>query len=83
MRCRPALAVLDILRGEGVDRVFGNPGTTELPFLAALPVADVPEYVLSVHEAAVVAVLGDGSGWTRYGRTVPTSCANWSRGPGS
>ncbi|WP_406162315.1 hypothetical protein OG806_41550 [Streptomyces sp. NBC_00882] len=28
---RPALAVLDILRDEGVDRVFGNPGTTELP----------------------------------------------------
>lgn len=26
---RPALAVLDTLRGEGVDRVFGNPGTTE------------------------------------------------------
>ncbi|MFG2791672.1 hypothetical protein [Streptomyces sp. NPDC048419] len=33
---RPALAVLDILRGEGVNRVFGNPGTAELPFLAAL-----------------------------------------------
>jgi benzoylformate decarboxylase len=31
MGYRPALAVLDILRGEGVDRVFGNPGTTELP----------------------------------------------------
>ncbi|MFI1443760.1 thiamine pyrophosphate-binding protein [Streptomyces fructofermentans] len=60
MGCRPAPALLDILRGEGVDRVFGNPGTTELPFLAAL-VADerAPEYVLGVHEGAVVS-MADG-----------------------
>lgn len=51
MGSRPALALLDILRGEGVVRVFGNPGTTELPFLAALSEAeDAPEYVLGVHE---------------------------------
>ncbi|MCT9082654.1 thiamine pyrophosphate-binding protein [Streptomyces fulvoviolaceus] len=57
---RPALAVLDILRGEGVDRIFGNPGTTELPFLAALQDADdAPEYVLGVHEGAVVS-MADG-----------------------
>ena len=60
MAARPALAFLDILRGEGVDRVFGNPGTTELPFLAALSEAeDAPEYVLGVHEGAVVA-MADG-----------------------
>ncbi|MFC7266556.1 thiamine pyrophosphate-binding protein [Streptomyces lutosisoli] len=57
---RPALALLDILRGEGVDRVFGNPGTTELPFLAALVDAeDAPEYVLGIHEGAVVS-MADG-----------------------
>ncbi|MFD4555110.1 thiamine pyrophosphate-binding protein [Streptomyces sp. NPDC058469] len=57
---RPALALLDILRGEGVDRVFGNPGTTELPFLAALSeTEDAPEYVLGVHEGAVVS-MADG-----------------------
>ncbi|MFF0014027.1 thiamine pyrophosphate-binding protein [Streptomyces sp. NPDC005374] len=57
---RPALAVLDILRDEGVDRVFGNPGTTELPFLAALSeTTDAPEYVLGVHEGSVVA-MADG-----------------------
>lgn len=57
---RPALAVLDILRDEGVDRVFGNPGTTELPFLAALAqTQDAPEYVLGVHEGSVVA-MADG-----------------------
>ncbi|GHG85396.1 thiamine pyrophosphate-binding protein [Streptomyces lanatus] len=60
MGTRPALALLDILRGEGVDRVFGNPGTTELPFLAALSEADdAPEYVLGVHEGSVVA-MADG-----------------------
>ncbi|MFD5839904.1 thiamine pyrophosphate-binding protein [Streptomyces chartreusis] len=60
MGSRPALALLDILRGEGVDRVFGNPGTTELPFLAALSeTADAPEYVLGVHEGAVVS-MADG-----------------------
>ncbi|MFG2549726.1 thiamine pyrophosphate-binding protein [Streptomyces sp. NPDC048581] len=60
MGSRPALAMLDILRGEGVDRVFGNPGTTELPFLAALSEADdAPEYVLGVHEGAVVS-MADG-----------------------
>ncbi|WP_320776420.1 thiamine pyrophosphate-binding protein [Streptomyces sp. CRN 30] len=62
-RLRPggsAAALLDILRDEGVDRVFGNPGTTELPFLAALSeAADAPEYVLGVHEGAVVA-MADG-----------------------
>ncbi|GAA3537749.1 thiamine pyrophosphate-binding protein [Streptomyces osmaniensis] len=60
MGSRPALALLDILRGEGVDRVFGNPGTTELPFLAALSeTEDAPEYVLGVHEGAVVS-MADG-----------------------
>ncbi|MFI9759392.1 thiamine pyrophosphate-binding protein [Streptomyces sp. NPDC051963] len=60
MGYRPALALLDILRGEGVDRIFGNPGTTELPFLAALSETDgAPEYVLGVHEGAVVS-MADG-----------------------
>ncbi|WP_128436830.1 thiamine pyrophosphate-binding protein [Streptomyces cyaneus] len=60
MGSRPALALLDILRSEGVDRVFGNPGTTELPFLAALSQTDdAPEYVLGIHEGAVVS-MADG-----------------------
>lgn len=60
MGTRPALALLEILQGEGVDRIFGNPGTTELPFLAALSAAkDPPEYILGVHEGAVVA-MADG-----------------------
>jgi benzoylformate decarboxylase len=52
-------ALLDILDDEGVDRVFGNPGTTELPFTEALAGREAPEYVLGVQEAAVVA-MADG-----------------------
>jgi benzoylformate decarboxylase len=56
---KPVEALFEILRSEGIDRVFGNPGTTELPFTDAL--ADRPgiEYVLGVQEASVVA-MADG-----------------------
>ncbi|BCK68052.1 benzoylformate decarboxylase [Streptomyces libani subsp. rufus] len=56
---RPVDAVLRILREEGVDRVFGNPGTSELPFTDALAEAPDIEYVLGVHEGSVVA-MADG-----------------------
>jgi benzoylformate decarboxylase len=38
----------------GVEKLFGNPGSTELPFLAGMPAST--EYVLGLHEAAVVAM---------------------------
>lgn len=41
----------------GVDRLFGNPGSTELPMLKALP--DGFRYVLGLNEAVVVA-MADG-----------------------
>ncbi|MFD0974406.1 thiamine pyrophosphate-binding protein [Plantactinospora endophytica] len=56
---RPIEAMLTILREEGVTRVFGNPGTTELPFLDALVGEPDIEYVLGVHEGSVVA-MADG-----------------------
>ncbi|MGW7291964.1 thiamine pyrophosphate-binding protein [Streptomyces xiamenensis] len=56
---RPVEALLRVLRDEGVSKVFGNPGTTELPFLDAVVGAPDLEYVLGVHEGAVVA-LADG-----------------------
>ncbi|HEX7738463.1 MAG TPA: thiamine pyrophosphate-binding protein [Marmoricola sp.] len=56
---RIADAVLEIARDEGVDRIFGNPGTTELPFVDAVSRADGMPYVLGVHENAVVA-MADG-----------------------
>ncbi|MFD0634913.1 thiamine pyrophosphate-binding protein [Catenulispora yoronensis] len=42
-----------------MTRVFGNPGTTELPFLEALQSAPDLEFVLGVHEGSVVA-MADG-----------------------
>lgn len=50
-------ATLDVLRAFGVDRVFGNPGSTELTFLQQWP-ADI-EYVLGLQEASVVG-MADG-----------------------
>src|SRR4051794_38013329 len=45
-------ATLEVLRQCGVKRMFGNPGSTEVPFLIDLP--DDLEFVLGLHEGAVV-----------------------------
>lgn len=55
----PADALLAILRDEGVQRVFGNPGTSELPFLDSLVDAEDIEFVLGVHEGPLMA-MADG-----------------------
>ncbi len=41
-------AVFDVLRNHGVDRIFANPGSTEVDLLTDLP-ADL-EFVLALHE---------------------------------
>lgn len=58
-RVKPLDALLAVLRDEGVDRVFGNPGTTELPFTDALVDAPDLQYVLGLQEGSVVA-MADG-----------------------
>lgn len=50
-------ATLDLLRAFGIDRVFGNPGSTELPFLSDWP--DDIDYVLALQEASAVG-MADG-----------------------
>ncbi len=52
-------AFLRLLVEEGVTHLFGNPGTTELPIMEAVP--DFPQlrYVLGLHESVVVA-MADG-----------------------
>jgi benzoylformate decarboxylase len=50
-------ATLDLLRSLGIDRVFGNPGSTELPFLSDWP--DDIDYVLGLQEASVIG-MADG-----------------------
>lgn len=51
-------AFLEILRQEGVEVIFGNPGTTELPLMDALAVEPQPRYILGLMEAAVMAMAG-------------------------
>jgi benzoylformate decarboxylase len=50
-------ATLELLRGFGIKTVFGNPGSTELPFLSDWP--DDIDYVLALQEASAVA-MADG-----------------------
>jgi benzoylformate decarboxylase len=45
-------ATLQVLRDAGMRRMFANPGSTEVPFLADLP--DDFEFVLALHEGSVV-----------------------------
>jgi benzoylformate decarboxylase len=52
-------AFLELLRMEGVEFLFGNPGTTELPLMDALAVEDKPRYILGLQEAVVMA-MADG-----------------------
>ena len=50
-------ATFDLFRKHGMTRMFGNPGSTELPMLQDFP--DDFDYVLGLQEAAVVA-MADG-----------------------
>ncbi len=50
-------AVLEVLRATGMTTIFGNPGSTELPFLGDWP--NDLRYVLGLQEASVVG-MADG-----------------------
>ena len=52
-------AFLELLKQEGVDILFGNPGTTELPLMDALAADNEIRYVLALQEAAVIG-MADG-----------------------
>ncbi len=51
-------AAFDVLRARGLTKMFANPGSTEVPFLAGLP--EDLRFVLALHEASVV---GMATGW--------------------
>lgn len=52
-------AFLALLKQEGVELLFGNPGTTELPLMDALAGQDTIRYILALHEGVAVA-MADG-----------------------
>src|SRR6516165_10835568 len=58
-KARGAEILLEILRSEGTQFIFGNPGTTELPLIDALVVNPDFRYVLGLQEATAVG-MADG-----------------------
>ncbi|HLY90997.1 MAG TPA: thiamine pyrophosphate-binding protein [Acetobacteraceae bacterium] len=56
---RGAAVLLEVLESEGVEYIFGNPGTTELPLMDALLRAPALKYILALQEASAVA-MADG-----------------------
>jgi benzoylformate decarboxylase len=52
-------AFLELLKQEGVELLFGNPGTTELPLMDAFAVEHDIRYVLGLQEAALMS-MADG-----------------------
>ena len=55
-------AFMDQLVADGVQYIFGNPGTTELAFMEALQDYPQIEYVLALQEAVAV---GMAEGYAR------------------
>ncbi|MDO8691537.1 MAG: thiamine pyrophosphate-binding protein, partial [Dehalococcoidia bacterium] len=52
-------AVCQALKAQDVEYVFGNPGTTEVPFLDALASFPSIHYILALHESVAVG-MADG-----------------------
>jgi benzoylformate decarboxylase len=48
--------LLEVLESEGVEYIFGNPGTTELPLIDALLRHENIHYILALQESSVVAI---------------------------
>ena len=48
--------LLELLESEGVEYIFGNPGTTELPLIDALLRHENIHYILALQESSVVAI---------------------------
>ena len=73
-------AFIELLQGEGVTHLFGNPGTTELPIMQAMP--DYPEvrFVLGLQESVVVAM---ADGFARASRRLTAATVHVAPGLGN
>ncbi|MDF9746959.1 thiamine pyrophosphate-binding protein [Natrinema salsiterrestre] len=76
----------DALESYGVDYVFGNPGTTELPIMQAIGESDL-EYRLGLHEDIAVGMAGGYAQRRRYhahhdDSVTPVGVANLHIAPG-
>jgi benzoylformate decarboxylase len=70
-------AFVELLINEGVTHLFGNPGTTELPIMQALPDYPSLKFVLGLQEAVV---MGMADGYARASRQL--TAANVHVAPG-
>ena len=69
--------VMEALVAEGVEYLFGNPGTTELPLMDALEDYPSVRYILALQEAIAVSM---ADGWAQA--TGRVGVANLHVGPG-
>lgn len=67
---------VDTLAEYGVSRVFGNPGTTELPVLNAIADSDL-EYTLGLHEDIAVGMAAGYASTRRYHHHDSDDDAAW------
>ena len=72
---------VETLEKYGVGRVFGNPGTTELPITEALADGDV-EYVLGLHEDVAVGAAAGYATAARHLGELPVGVVNLHVVPG-
>ena len=63
-----------------MTHLFGNPGTTELPLMAALPKFPQLQYVLAAQESAVVAM---ADGYARAHGGLAVCNVHVAPGPGN
>ena len=70
-------AFVELLISEGVTHLFGNPGTTELPIMEALPDYPQLKFVLGLQESVV---MGMADGFARASRKL--TAANVHVAPG-
>ena len=66
-----AQAVVDCLRREGIDHVFGIPGTMNLPILDVLRATPEIRFILTRHE--------QGAAFMAYGFARSVMAAAWLR----
>ena len=71
-------ATYDLLRRQGITKVFGNPGSNELQFLKDFP--EDFEYILGLHEGAVMAM---ADGYAQASGQVPLVSLHSAAGTGT
>jgi benzoylformate decarboxylase len=73
-------AFLEVLKSEGVDHMFGNPGTTELPLMDALVREPGIRYVLALQESVAI---GMADGYAQAGGRLAAVNVHTSPGLGN